>query len=45
MGIAKMTQENNKTDKPIIIIGLRPILSDMEPVTGERNMYIIFVSK
>jgi len=37
-GNAKIIQENNNTDKPLTIIGLRPILSDNDPVIGERIM-------
>ncbi len=35
-GIARTKQENKRIDNPPIITGFRPILSDKEPVKGER---------
>ena len=36
IGKARITQETNKIDKPIIIIGFRPNLSEREPLIGEK---------
>jgi len=36
MGKARIIQEINKIDNPIIIIGFLPNLSDREPLIGEK---------
>lgn len=36
IGIARNMHENKSIDKPAKITGLRPILSDMKPVIGEK---------
>ena len=38
IGIDKNKQENKSIDRPPIITGLRPTLSDKEPVMGEKNI-------
>ena len=38
----KIKQDVNKSAKPIKITGLRPMVSEREPVIGEKTAYIIF---
>jgi hypothetical protein len=44
-GIAKIMQDINKIDNPLTITDFRPILSDNDPVIGDKIIYIILVSK
>lgn len=44
-GIANTIDATSKMDKPVIITGFLPILSDKDPIKGERLMYTTFEIK